>query len=372
MKVRFWFLSFGYLLASGLVFIYSFSQIDLNLTLSANRIYQTFQQYLIQLGYFQRPQSALIYVLLCIIMFAFYLRICNLTKNNSLDLKQIKFLIIAVGLILLFAYPAFSHDLFNYIFDARIVVLHHANPWITKPNDFGLDPWLRFMHWTHRTYPYGPFWLATSIIPYFLGFGKFALTLINFKILGFLSYLVSCFMIYKISKNKLSLSLFAFNPLVLWESLINSHLDAFMISLGLVAIYFFQNKKKIPATILLILSIAVKYATLGLIPFYLKKYSWQKKIILSCMLLSIGILIQIMLREVLPWYFLTLIPIFILQGSRFLQNIVIGLGLGGILYYLAYVYFGVWVNDQTVIISRLLLFFLPVLIGVLYGFFKKN
>lgn len=372
MKASFWFFILGYLLVAFLVFIYSYSQIDLNLTLSGNIIYQSFQQNLIQLGYFQRPLSAKIYFLLCVFMFAFYLLIVKLAKIEAISLKQIKFLIIIIALILLFSYPAFSYDIFNYIFDARIVVLHHANPWITKPNDFPLDPWLRFMHWTHRTYPYGPFWLIASIIPYILGFGKFVITLINFKILGFISYLISCLMIFKITKDKASLSLFAFNPLVLWESIISSHLDAFMIALGLAAIFLLQNKKKSLGTVFLILSAGVKYATLGLIPLYLKKFSEQKKIILSCIMLSLAIIVQIFMRELLPWYFLTLIPIFIWQGSRFLINLVIGVGLGGVLYYLPYIYFGVWVNDQKVIVSRLLLFFIPVLIGSLYGFFKKN
>jgi len=72
---------------------------------------------------------------------------------------------ILIGVGLLFSYPFLSHDLFNYLFDAKIVTFYHQNPYILKALDFPSDPWLRFMHWTHRTYPYGPSFLFLTLVP---------------------------------------------------------------------------------------------------------------------------------------------------------------------------------------------------------------
>ena len=249
MKISFWPIVFGYWFLAIIIVVYSYSQIDLNLTLSSNSLYQTFQQKMIQLGYFNRSLSAFIYLTLIILLFANYYLLITLTKKGKLRLSQIWLLILVAGGIFLFSYPAFSHDIFNYIFDVRILLYHKANPWMYTALDFPIDPWTRFMHWTHRTYPYGPFWIIASIIPYALGFGKFVLTLFNFKLLLSFSYLGSCYLVYKISQSfkqemaMINLSLFAFNPLVLNESLISPHLDIFMVFLGLLAIYLIVSKR---------------------------------------------------------------------------------------------------------------------------------
>src|SRR3989338_10766362 len=180
--------------------LYSYSQIDLNLTLSGNRQYQAVQTILINLGYFNRPLSAAIYALLLILMFVFFLWLLKLSTEQNFPIFRLVLVLICLNLIFAFiSYPAFSHDFFNYLFDARIVTKYHLNPYQYKALDFPDDLWIRFMHWTHRTYPYGPVWLAATLPFSFIGFQKFVLTLLSFKFLFVLIYSGNLFLIGKIT-----------------------------------------------------------------------------------------------------------------------------------------------------------------------------
>jgi hypothetical protein len=178
--------------------IYSYSQIDLNLTLSANGIYQSFQKALIYIGYFNRPYSLIIFLIILSLLYFFYLLFFTLSVKRIISFKTVCIIVVLSSVILLFSYPAFSHDFFNYMFDARIITKYQLNPYLFRALDFPGDLWTRFMHWTHRTYPYGPLWLVITVPFSFFGFGKFTLTLFNFKLLFAVFHLGNIFLIYKI------------------------------------------------------------------------------------------------------------------------------------------------------------------------------
>lgn len=367
MKNSFWFLVGGYWLVLLGLTIYSYSQIDLNLTLSSNQFYQNIQKELIYLGYFNRPSSAFIYLILFFLLFTFYFFFFNAVKKEKIKKSQVWCLILSTAGILLFSYPAFSHDIFNYIFDARILVYYQANPWNFTALNFPNDLWTRFMHWTHRTYPYGPFWLVISVIPYILGLGKFVLTLFNFKLLMALSYLGSCYVIFKIASLP-ALVFFAFNPLVINESLISPHLDSFMTFLGLLAIWLYLREKKVLGLINLTASILVKYATFGYLPVFFLKI--KKKWLMAFILTFLAIIGQILIREILPWYFIPLIPLAAVLNNKIINNLIISISVGGVLYYLPYLYLG----DYNLLVKawRVYLFFTPIILSLSLIFFIKK
>src|SRR3990167_10379800 len=95
-------LAIGYTLLA----IYSYSQVDLNLTLSTQPLYQAFQKHLTYLGYFNRPLSTAIYIGLVILLTIGYLILLNLAKQKLVSRKQIWLLIFLITFILLFSYPA--------------------------------------------------------------------------------------------------------------------------------------------------------------------------------------------------------------------------------------------------------------------------
>jgi len=97
-----------------------------------------------------------------------------------------------------FSYNAFSYD-YSTIFDARIISHYQLNPYFHRPSDFVGDPMLNFHALDSAHYPYGPSWLVLTVPLTFIGMDYFLPTFFLFKILMALSFLGSCYLIYKIS-----------------------------------------------------------------------------------------------------------------------------------------------------------------------------
>lgn len=384
--------------------IYSYSQIDLNLTLSANSIYQSFQKQLIQLGYFNRPLSTGIFFILIFLLFTFYFLFLRLVEQEKLTRSNILWLIIGSSMILFFAYPAFSHDIFNYMFDARIVTKYFSNPYFFSAQNFPSDLWVRFMHWTHRTYPYGPTWLLLTLPFSFIGFGKFVLTLFNFKLMFTAFHYGNIYLIYKILKKvfpkgaNLGLVFYALNPLILIESIVSPHNEVAMLFFLLLAIYqIFIKNNRLFAVMNLFLSAGIKFVTVILLPLFIfnnfifyssserqrvEKFSsrqartiyierWLK---LTFLLLIPPLLLQIYYREPYPWYFIILVGITaLILYNHYLKFIISGITFGAMLRYIPYLYQGDY-SDQ-VRFQQNVLFIMPIIllsIWLLSYKFKKT
>lgn len=298
--------------------LYTFTQVDLNLTLFTNTLYQYIQTSFTQLGYYNRPLSASIYYAIVISLFLSYIAILYSVKNNLITINTVKKILIAVIAILLFSYPAFSYDIYNYMFDAKIVTTYGQNPYAFKALDFPLDPWVRFMRWTHRVYPYGPLWIITSLPFSFLGFGKFIPTLLLFKLYFSTLYLGCIYFIFQ-SMKKLDQSgiqkavvFFSLNPLIIIESLISPHNDLLTLLLILISIYYLVQKKEIQSFTSMFFSVLVKYISLPLLFVFVykrivKKIEVEKMIEYFYWVYALSIVILSFLRELLPWYVVPLV-----------------------------------------------------------------
>ena len=283
-----------------LLTVYSFSQVDLNLTLSSNPVYQSFQKQLTYLGYFNRPLSTGIYVFLILLLATSYWLLAKSAAKKILTHRQLWMFISLTVIMLIFSYPAFSHDIFNYMFDARIVTKYGLSPWEYKALDFPADTWTRFMRWTHRPSVYPPVWIGISLLPSLLGLGKFTLTLFLFKLLAASFYLGCCKLISKL--NHPALVLFAFNPLVIIETLVNGHMEIAMAFFGLLAIYL--SRRKLLSWLSFFASIGIKYMTVWLLPViinpkYLRQSVWLGIVLVIAWVIYYGFQ---------PWYLLWVLP----------------------------------------------------------------
>lgn len=347
----------GYFLVIISLFLYSFTQIDLGLTLTRLSIWQGIQRFFQQIGYFQRPFSSELYIGLLVLLFMFYFLFLFFVKNNLLSKKQLWTVIIATAVLLTFSYNAFSYDLFNYIFDAKIVTYYNQNPYFHKALDYGGEPMLAFMHWTHRTYPYGPTWLGLTIPLSFAGFDIFLLTFFMFKALLSVSYVGTAYFIGKIlgrmssKKELLGVAFFALNPLVIIESLVSSHNDIAMLFFAVWAYYLYLNNKYIRALILLILSIGIKFATVFMFPVLLfglisrksKNISWEVLTFYICALMTAAIIVASVRTNFQPWYLLYVLPFGALIPSKYFVSVpLVIMSITSLLMYFPYLYSGNW------------------------------
>ena len=91
-KLRLLFASYVLLLVS--IFVYSFTQVDLNLTLSKVSFFQTVEKSLQYVGFFQRPVSTLIFIVIASLLFVFYCLFLSLAKKGKLSLRILMILTI--------------------------------------------------------------------------------------------------------------------------------------------------------------------------------------------------------------------------------------------------------------------------------------
>lgn len=349
--IAYWFAIIG-------LFFYSYTQVDLNLTLSQWSIWQVIQKSFQNIGWFQRPLSTAIYIVILLLLATCYLLLLRFIRKNKITIKQFWQLLIPTSVILLFSYNAFSYDLFNYMFDARIFTVHNENPYLHKALDYPGDPWINFMRWTHRVYPYGPVWLGLTIPLSYLGFQFFLPTLFLYKALMAASFLGTTYFIGKIMEkispqDKLfGMALFAFNPLIIIESLVSAHNDIVMIFLTVSALYYLLSSKYIRAVLLLFLSFGVKFATIVLLPVFLLvviqkthklKTNWRVIFIVSLIAMTVSIIAASIRTELQPWYLLWLLPLaalLIREKWAVITAIIIPFGL--LFHYVLFLYSGNW------------------------------
>ena len=323
--------------------IYSWALIDPNITLVNHPLWSRFLEQMLQLGYYQRQLSSFIYIE---ILAGLFVLNYYLVKNNK-KFSPIK-LALLTGLILIFSYPFLSHDIFNYLFDAKILTYYGQNPYLHKALDFPTDPWLRFMHWTHRSYPYGPAFLPLTLIPSFLAMGKFILNFFFFKIFFTTFYVLTVYYLNKL--NRVWAIFYATSPLVIIEGLVNNHNDIIAVCFAISGIYYLlKTKRKYLSGLLLLLSAGIKYLTMPIL--LLIANPKDKKWDLLAVSGLVGLLIYLSITsEIQPWYWLNLF-ILIPYGYKYLKKINIFF-FGLLLSYYPYIAIGDWTNKENIVVKR--------------------
>ncbi len=364
-----------------LLFFYSFTQVSLGLTFSNYPLLHEIENGFKQIGYFNRPYSTILFLIILSFMSIYFIYFLTLAAKNKLKINLLWKIVILLSIVLSFSYIAFSNDLFNYIFDAKIISFYHQNPYVHKALDFPQDPMLSFMQWTHRVYPYGPFWLALTVPVSYIGLNIFLLTFFLFKILATGFYLGSVYLIYKINKKInpgseiFNTVFFALNPLVIIESLVSSHNDIAMIFFALLGVYLYLSKNKILGIFAVILSASIKIPTavlllpmiIGLIPSKRYKFT-NERLTWSFVILSIlGVFYSMTKLEIQPWYFLWVIPfISLLKPNKYVICLAIGTTIGLLLRYTVFLYAGNW--DGVLLTVRNSLTIVSILISVVIAF----
>ncbi len=352
------YLVISYIFLIVLVFLYSFTQIDLSLTFSRITFLRNLVKSFQYIGYFNRPLSTYFYCALLIFLFGFYTFFLYFAYLKKIDKHFLWKIVIITAVILTFSYNAFSYDLFNYIFDAKIITHYFQNPYMHKALDYPHDPMLSFMHWTQRTYPYGPVWLLLTVPLSFLGLQLFLPTVFLFKAVASLSYLGTAYFLGKIvkrffpEKELFSIIFFALNPLVILESLVSAHNDIVMVFLAVISLYLLLSRRYMVSILLFLASIGIKFATVFLAPVYIgilflqikKKHINWKEITLSILIfMSIALVVVTMRTNFQPWYLLYILPFAAFLSFEyyiFLPSII--LSFFALLTYVPFLYLGNW------------------------------
>ena len=215
-----------------------------------------------------------------IMVLLFLLFSYSLFLSRSFVEKKALWIILGFGavfsLILTFVYPLTAQDIYTYISQSKLFIIYQRNPIFVPPSTYPTDPMMQIAgQWIRYGSPYGPLGIIVDALPMNILKDNLLGNLIALKLIfsGFL--LGSAYLAYLIVKEMqpkyaISAALFvSWNPLLLFEVIVNGHNDIVMMFFVLWAVYTCLKEEYKIGTLLLILSILVKYATLLLFPLFI-------------------------------------------------------------------------------------------------------
>lgn len=336
----------GYFSILLVLFVYSWAFVDLNLHLTDARWFSVVQTPLSSLVYVHMTWAGVVYVALLIGLYTYYLIV--LRKRNK-DLKtvlpmNVKTFLLSIAVILVFSFPAFTYDIFNYMTTANVLYTHKENPYIVMPIEIPNEPGLAYTRAANKVALYGPTWLLLSFIPHAVGHGNTWITIIAFKAIMSAGYLLMLFLIWKNTRSVKQVLFFGINPLVITEVLVSAHNDIVMMVLAVVAFgsYGLSQENRMDRFAVWLLSVGVKGASIVLFPLlFLRNQKKEKLYIFAFWLLFAVFAVFAPIREELyPWYaiwFLSVASLVPLTKTSFLHGFSVAISMGLSLRHLPYI-----------------------------------
>ncbi|HKP53345.1 MAG TPA: hypothetical protein VJ183_11935 [Chloroflexia bacterium] len=188
---------------------------------------------------------------------------------------------LACAVVLLWSYPLFSQDVFDYLFHTHEWVQYGASPFTHIPSQFSFDPLYPYVSWTDAPSPYGPVWILLTAPLSWLAVDDLFANLVLFKGLSVLCYAGSAFLLYLVLGKVLpryrvaGTLLFAWNPLVLMEFGGSGHNDIVMVFFAILAAWLVLNGRFALGLLALTASMLIKIVTIFILPLFVV-YVWRQ------------------------------------------------------------------------------------------------
>ncbi len=193
--------------------------------------------------------------------------------NHRLILAfSVLFAVILVGM-----YPVSSSDVYTYFLYGRILAFHHENPFVAEVGRLASDSLNTYITpWVDSASPYGPLWaIISSVASWLVGF-RVLWGLLFFKALAVVALVVSLALLDRLlmhtmpERRDAGLLLFAWSPLLLFESVANAHNDVVPLAFALAAFWLIVARRAVATSAgAFAVSLLFKPSALLLAPIYL-------------------------------------------------------------------------------------------------------
>ena len=317
-------------------------------------------------------QQALLLILLAI-YYSLSFPLLKNVRNVSKRITGLVFLFFIVSIIIaLFIKPLFSQDQYWNLLLSKGYVKFGLNPYITVPNNMLWDSWSKYiLVWRDIPIIHGPlsilFFAIPTLISNNISLNVFVLKLVSAVIL------ISCVFVAKKSFKCIGEKLFevlfliAFNPFILFNTVIDVHNDI-LIALVLILSYFLFTKKKYTLSIVILFAgFLIKYASLFTLPILLLLIIKDKNLSIRSRVIQIlkGLIFGVL--GVLLFYlpFLNTNPLNLLNGIKFQINFG-SMGLSTVFSY--FLHFALGISNANLKLATLSI---GVILGI-YLSFKKG
>jgi hypothetical protein len=156
-----------------------------------------------------------------------------LARKGALSLRVAIVTAVVVQMLPLAGPLLLSKDVYLYWSEARIAIVHHANPYRVIPDAYPTDPSLNNVSevWRTETAPYGPAWEALGAVPAAAAGSSAHRAELGYRILALLGVLGAALVIARRTRNAAAVALLGWSPLVALHFAGGGHNDAWMTAL---------------------------------------------------------------------------------------------------------------------------------------------
>src|SRR5580698_6918814 len=200
-------------------------------------------------GHLSSPQAAELAYALIAVACAGFVGVLLASRHSGISTRVVIGSSVALIALACVGPPLFSHDLFGYAVYARLLVFHHANPYVQTPSVAPHDLFYPYNPWPHLRSPYGP----------------------AFKALAGLCWIATVFLAARLGRRQgptqacFAAAVIGLNPLVITRIVAGGHADALLALAAIAALTAWYDARPLLVTVFLTLAMLVKIV--AVIPF---------------------------------------------------------------------------------------------------------
>jgi hypothetical protein len=206
---------------------------------------------------------------------------------------------VAVAGVLAWTYPVTSTDIFDYLFRSHMTAAYGANPYLELPNQFKQDPWFRYVGWPNAPSAYGPLWEVIGWQLAQLGGSSLLANVLLLKGVAIGTFLGSGLLIQRWTRDQrwqqLSVYLWLWSPLALWEFAAGGHNDGLMVVALLLALWAVRRNQHWLAVLALTAGALFKFLPAIFLPLVVlnwmrQQQTWSRRLLVggfACLLFAV-------------------------------------------------------------------------------------
>lgn len=210
------------------------------------------------------------------------LALLALIRGHGPSLRTILLTAAAVSFPLVVAPLSQSQDVLQYLFQARMQLVYHVNPYLVAPVRFPRDPWTRFLGWRGQVSSYGPLWsLAMAGVVASVG-DHIVRAMVAAKVLAAGLEGLTVYGLLRLSRRddngfdpRLAVAAFALSPLVVSSIPLSGHADAAVAAAFVWAVVADRTARSVVTSLLLGVATLVK-AYAGVVLLVYLVHLWRR------------------------------------------------------------------------------------------------
>jgi hypothetical protein len=222
------------------------------------------------LRHLSSPQTAELAYALIAVVCAGFVGVLLASRRGGLSTRAVVGWSVALIALACVGPPLFSHDLFGYVVYGRLLVFHHANPYVQTPSVAPHDPFYPYNPWTHLRSPYGPAFTEISAALVWV-FRSAAATVAAFKALSGVCWVATVVLAARLGRRQgparacFAAAVIGLNPVVILRIVAGGHSDALVALAVIAALTAWYEARPLLVTVFLTFAMLVKIV--AVIPF---------------------------------------------------------------------------------------------------------